>query len=126
MGGHVDAVVLGGAELRSALESGRLKALGMSYAERSESLPDVPTFQEEGYNLSLTVWRGIAGPDGLPEEAKEAWVNAIKEIVDEGSFEETASNLGLDIVPLYGDELEAFIAESAEVMKDSAGDLAAK
>ncbi|WP_447042796.1 tripartite tricarboxylate transporter substrate binding protein [Vreelandella sp. H-I2] len=124
MGGHVDAVVLGGAELRSALESGRLKALGMSYKERSESLPDVPTFQEEGYDLSLTVFRGIAGPDGLPEEAKEAWVNAIKEIVEEGSFEETASNLGLDIVPLYGDELEAFIAESAEVMKESAGDLA--
>ncbi|BBI49085.1 hypothetical protein HORIV_15060 [Vreelandella olivaria] len=122
----MDAVVLGGAELRSALESGRLKALGMSYEERSESLPDVPTFQEEGYDLSLTVWRGIAESAGLPEEAKEKWVNAIKEIVEEGAFEETASNLGLDIVPLYGDELEAFIAESAEVMKESAGDLAAK
>jgi tripartite-type tricarboxylate transporter receptor subunit TctC len=124
MGGHIDAVVLGGAELRSALESGRLKALGMSYSERSESLPDVPTFQEEGYDLSLTVWRGIAGPQGLPEEAIETWVSAIKEIMEEGSFEETAANLGLDIVPLYGDELDEFIAESAKIMRESAGELA--
>ena len=43
-----------------------------------------------------------------------------------GCVKHTASNLGLDIVPLYGDELEAFIAGSAEVMKESAGDLAAK
>ncbi|SDM94604.1 Tripartite-type tricarboxylate transporter, receptor component TctC [Franzmannia pantelleriensis] len=124
MGGHVDAVVLGGAELRSPLQSGRLKALGMSYEERSDSLPDVPTFKEEGYDLSLTVWRGIAGPKGLPDNVKETWVSAIEEIMAEGSFQETADNLGLDIAPLYGDELDEFITTSAQIMREAAGDLA--
>ncbi|KAA0016040.1 tripartite tricarboxylate transporter substrate binding protein [Salinicola corii] len=124
MGGHVDAVVLGGAELRSALQSGRLKALAMSYAERSDSLPDVPTFQEQGYDLTLTVWRGIAAPKGLPADVEKRWVEAIKQIVADGSYEETAKNLGTQVSPLYGDELDAFIDQSADVMREAAGDLA--
>ncbi|MBZ5487331.1 tripartite tricarboxylate transporter substrate binding protein [Halomonas aquamarina] len=124
MGGHVEAVVLGGAELRSALDSGRLNALATTYAERSENLPDVPTFQESGFDLTLTVWRGIVGPKGLPEEVKEAWVAAIQQIVEDGSYEQTANNLGTELAPLYGEELDAFIDESAAVMREAAGDLA--
>lgn len=124
MGDHVDAVVLGGAELRSALQSGRLKALAMSYAERSESLPDVPTFQEQGYDLTLTVWRGIAAPKGLPADVEQKWVDAIKQIVADGSYEKTAQNLGTEVAPLYGDDLDAFIDQSANVMREAAGDLA--
>ncbi|WNL38203.1 tripartite tricarboxylate transporter substrate binding protein [Halomonas sp. PAMB 3264] len=124
MGGHVEAVVLGGAELRSALESGRLNALATTYAERSDNLPDVPTFQESGYDLTLTVWRGIVGPKGLPDEVEEAWVAAIQQIVEDGSYEETANNLGTELAPLYGEELDAFIDESATIMREAAGDLA--
>lgn len=124
MGGHVDAVVLGGAELRSALESGRLEALATTYAERGDSLPDVPTFKESGYDLVLSVWRGIAAPKGLPQEVKDEWVAAVQQIVDDGSYEETASNLGTKLSPLFGDKLEAFIDESAGIMREAAGDLA--
>ncbi|REC96468.1 Bug family tripartite tricarboxylate transporter substrate binding protein [Kushneria indalinina] len=124
MGNHVDAVVLGGSELRSALESGRLTGLAMSYAERSDSLPDVPTFQEAGYDLTLTVWRGIAAPKGIPEEVEQQWVEAIQQIVADGSYEETAANLGTQLSPLYGDELDTFIDNSADVMREAAGDLA--
>ncbi|ALM54015.1 tripartite tricarboxylate transporter substrate binding protein [Halomonas huangheensis] len=124
MGGHADAVVLGGAELRSALESGRLKALAMTYDQRSDSLPDVPTFQESGYDLTLTVWRGIAAPKGLPDEVEQKWVAAIQQVIEDGSYEETATNLGTQLAPLYGDELDAFIDQSAEVMREAAGELA--
>lgn len=123
MGGHVEAVVLGGAELRSAIESGRLNALATTYTERSDSLPDVPTFQESGYDLTLTVWRGIVGPKGMPAEVTDQWVAAIQQIVEDGSYEETANNLGTELAPLYGDELKEFIDESADIMREAAGDL---
>ncbi|WP_052719329.1 tripartite tricarboxylate transporter substrate binding protein [Halomonas sp. HG01] len=124
MGGHVDAVVLGGAELRSALQSDRLEALATTYGERGESLPEVPTFKESGYDLVLSVWRGIAAPKGLPQEVKEEWVAAVQQIVDDGSYEETASNLGTKLSPLFGDDLDAFIDESSVIMREAAGDLA--
>ena len=124
MGGHIEGLVLGGAELRSALQSGRLNALAITYDERSASLPEVPTFQEKGYDLTLTVWRGIAAPKGLPPEVAERWVAALEQIVADGSYEETAANLGTELAPLYGEELAAFIEDSAEVMRDAAGDLA--
>ncbi len=101
-----------------------MNALATTYAERSENLPDVPTFQESGFDLTLTVWRGIVGPKGLPEEVKEAWVAAIQQIVEDGSYEQTANNLGTELAPLYGEELDAFIDESAAVMREAAGDLA--
>lgn len=124
MGGHVDAVVLGGAELRSALESGRLKALAMTYDQRSDSLPDVPTFQESGYDLTLTVWRGIAAPKGISDDVRRKWVEAIQQIIEDGSYADTAANLGTQLAPLYGDELDTFIEQSSEVMTEAAGDLA--
>ncbi|CAM3681541.1 MULTISPECIES: tripartite tricarboxylate transporter substrate binding protein [Halomonas] len=124
MGGHVEAVVLGGAELRSGLEAGRLNALATTYAERSDNLPDVPTFQESGYDLTISVWRGLVGPQGLPDDVKEQWVAAIQQIVEDGSYEETANNLGTELAPLYGDELDVFIDESAAIMLEAAGDLA--
>nr|WP_300307468.1 tripartite tricarboxylate transporter substrate binding protein [Halomonas sp.] len=124
MGGHVDAVVLGGAELRSALESGRLKALAMTYDQRSDSLPDVPTFQESGYDLTLTVWRGIAAPKGISDDVRQKWVEAIQQIIEDGSYADTAANLGTQLAPLYGDELDTFIEQSSEVMAEAAGDLA--
>lgn len=124
MGGHVDAVVLGGAELRSALESGRLKALAMTYDQRSDSLPDVPTFQESGYDLTLTVWRGIAAPKGISDDVRQKWVEAIQQIIEDGSYADTAANLGTQLAPLYGDELDTFIEQSSEVMTEAAGDLA--
>ncbi|GHC32766.1 ABC transporter substrate-binding protein [Kushneria pakistanensis] len=124
MGGHIDAVVLGGSELRSVLQSERLKALAMTYDERSDSLPGVPTFKEEGHDLSLTVWRAIAAPKGLPEDVKQTWVAAIKDILDSGEYDQTAANLGTDVAPLYGEALDEFIENSAVTMNEAAGELA--
>ncbi|WP_165855538.1 Bug family tripartite tricarboxylate transporter substrate binding protein [Marinobacter sp. JSM 1782161] len=116
MGGHVDAVVLNPSEIMSAVESGKLTAIVSTGGERSSAMPEVPTMKELGFDMELNQWRGIAAPKGLDPAIEEQWVTAIKKAVQDPQFRQAAKNGGTDIKPLYGDELDAFIKDNAELM----------
>ncbi|MFQ3788577.1 tripartite tricarboxylate transporter substrate binding protein [Halomonas sp. A29] len=116
MGDHIDAVVLNPSEVISAIDSGRLIAIVTTGDERSGVLEDAPTMLESGYDFSVAQWRGIAAPKGISQEVEDQWVEAVKQAVDNPQFQEAARNMGSDIMPLYGDELDAFVESTAELM----------
>ena len=50
------------------INSGKLRALGISSPTRSATLPDVPTFAEQGLpDFKVFVWWGVIGPAGIPK-----------------------------------------------------------
>lgn len=50
------------------VESGRVKVIGVSSPKRSELLPDVPTFAEQGVpELNIYIWSGLSAPEGTPD-----------------------------------------------------------
>lgn len=52
------------------VRDGRVKALGVTTAQRIASLPDVPTIAEQGFpGFELNEWNGLYAPAGLPEAA---------------------------------------------------------
>lgn len=74
--GPASAAILGGdvQSLFGALpavmplaKAGRLRALAISSAKRSTSLPDVPSVAESGYpGFDVSLWLGIMAPKGTP------------------------------------------------------------
>ena len=50
------------------VRSGRLRALGVTSAARSATLPEVPTISEAGVPFEATGWLGIFAPAGVPRE----------------------------------------------------------
>jgi len=51
------------------IQSGRLKALAVTSAERSPSLPDLPTISESGVpGFDATSWFGLLAPAGTPSD----------------------------------------------------------
>lgn len=65
------------------VETGRIKVLAVTGAERAKPLPDVPTVAEAGFpELEMTTWYGIAVPKGTPRDVVDAlnamFVNAAK------------------------------------------------
>ncbi len=49
-------------------KAGRVRALGVSGAKRSPTLPDVPTIAEAGVpGFEATTWNGIVAPAGVPK-----------------------------------------------------------
>jgi tripartite-type tricarboxylate transporter receptor subunit TctC len=67
VGGHVKLGVLGSTPLIPHYRAGSLRLLAQTTAARSQSLPDVPTFEEAGIKgLVLDQWLGVMVPAGTP------------------------------------------------------------
>jgi tripartite-type tricarboxylate transporter receptor subunit TctC len=63
---HITLASLGSTPLIPHYKAGKLKLLAQSTAQRSPSLPDVPTYQQAGINLQLDQWLGVFVPAGTP------------------------------------------------------------
>ena len=48
-------------------KAGVLKALGVSSEQRYPSIPEVPTFKEQGFDVVTTEWYGLLAPAGTPQ-----------------------------------------------------------
>src|SRR5260221_13146724 len=68
LGGHVDAVVQLPAALSAPVKQGQVRLLATLIPARDPALPDVPTAKEQGIDVSLEAWRGIAAPKGASRQ----------------------------------------------------------
>jgi tripartite-type tricarboxylate transporter receptor subunit TctC len=48
------------------LQGGQVRALGITSSTRSRALPDVPTFKEQGFDMTVIEWYGLLAPAGTP------------------------------------------------------------
>ncbi len=69
VGGHLDMAVSSVPPAVPLVRSGKLRALAVTSAQRSEALPDVPTMAELGFaGYEFNTWVGVAVPKGTPKE----------------------------------------------------------
>lgn len=94
IGGQVDMVYALVPLLKPHVESGSLKAIGLTSKGRLASLPQVGTFVEAGKNFELTSWFALFAPDGTPAPIMHKLSEATKVAVSEPSFVERVSKLG--------------------------------
>jgi tripartite-type tricarboxylate transporter receptor subunit TctC len=66
LAGHITLASLGSTPLIPHYKAGTLKLLAQSTAARSQSIPDVPTYEESGVKLVLDQWLGVFVPAGTP------------------------------------------------------------
>lgn len=111
IGGQVDAVVAGVSETATAVEDDQLRVLAVLDEERAEALPEAPTAEELGYDVSIGGWGAIGAPAGLDEATHETLVDAINTAADSEEFTELISNSGDVPVNVGPDEFESFYNE---------------
>ncbi|MDB5772893.1 MAG: hypothetical protein JWM42_3267 [Burkholderia sp.] len=69
MGGTLDLAVSSVPSAISQIKAGKVRALAVTSAKRSTSLPDVPTVAESGYKgFDVSTWYGIFMPAGAPKD----------------------------------------------------------
>ena len=94
LGGQVDAVVQLPAALASYVKSGQVRLLASLTASRDPAFPNVPTAREQGHDVALEAWRGIAVPKGTPASVIAALERAIRTTVSSRDFIEACERLG--------------------------------
>jgi putative tricarboxylic transport membrane protein len=86
LGGHVD-VGLGGLDLITQVEAGRMRVLALSSPKRlSGRFKNLPTFTEQGYDVVNENWRGIFGPPDMPAGVVQYWRNALTKMVQSAAW----------------------------------------
>ncbi|APX92260.1 C4-dicarboxylate ABC transporter substrate-binding protein [Halomonas sp. 1513] len=109
-GGHVTGVfnyTMLGVQMDDSV-----RVLAVASEERVPALPDVPTFQEEGYDIVGGAYRGVAAPAGTPDEIVETLADAFSEANERITDEQEP--LGFVMEYITGDEIDEVIDMLAE------------
>jgi tripartite-type tricarboxylate transporter receptor subunit TctC len=85
-GGQIQALVA--AEFPPYAASGRIRLLAESGPDKIPGYPDVPTYKELNFPVSVPIFFGIAGPAGMPKEAVMAWDAAGRDLVATPDFKD--------------------------------------
>ncbi len=105
-------------ELLGQIEAGKVKLLATYTEDRLDTFPDVPTAREQGVDLVVDKFRGLAGPKGLPEDVIAAWEKAIPILLDDPEFKAFYQESSLVPAFMPHDEYVEFIQNFAEEQRD--------
>ena len=108
----LDAIVSNPGEIMGLMESGDMKGLAYSGRETPAALGDMPTFGEAGYEVGISMPRGLILPPDVPEAAQQWWIETMKKIVETPEWQEyVESNLLTENIR-YGEEFRTFLANT--------------
>ena len=100
------------------VKSGKLKALAVSWPERLDVLPDVPTYAELGYKqANEPSWFGLVAPAGTPPAAAERIQQAVAQALKEPAVRERLAGQGLYPSGTTPKEFTPQIASEIDKMK---------
>src|SRR5712664_745041 len=110
LGAQVDAVVQLPAALSGYVKTGQVRLLAALTSARDPALSDVPTAREQGFDVSLEAWRGIAVPKGTPKPAIAALQGAIRKTAESPDFAQASERLGVRPAFMPAEEFGSLIA----------------
>ncbi|KQS66785.1 tripartite tricarboxylate transporter substrate binding protein [Modestobacter sp. Leaf380] len=111
LGNQVAAGISGTADYGPQVQSGDLRGIAVSTAERSNQVPDVPTILESGYDVEVTNWRGLMARPGMSDSAREDLIALVTEAHDTDEWAEALDTNGWLDTFMTGDEYGDFLAE---------------
>jgi tripartite-type tricarboxylate transporter receptor subunit TctC len=116
MGGHVHMTFAPVAAAVPPVESGKLRALGISSLKRSKALPDVPTINEAGVaGYEAGGWNAMLAPAGTPRDIVMKINQAIHAALDSPRTQDLLVRSGTEPAAGTPEEFARFL--KAEVAK---------
>ena len=110
LAGRIEATVQFPAAFIGQVKSGDLRVLAALGSRRDPVFPDVPTAREQGYDVALDMWRGIAVPKGTPAPVVATLEAAIEKTVTGADFVAAGKKIGFQAAFLPHDQFQALIA----------------
>jgi tripartite-type tricarboxylate transporter receptor subunit TctC len=96
------------------IHSGRLRALGVTAAKRSNALPEVPTIGETVPGYEVAVWNGICVPKGTPPEIIGTLNRAVNAVLADPRLQARFAELGGAPMPMTPAEFGKLVSDETE------------
>lgn len=106
------------------IRAGRLRAIAMMTAQRSPSLPDLPTVQDAGIaNYDVGSWYGLSAPAGTSREVITRLHDATVKLMALPDTKERLANSGFEVITstpeVYGEFVRTEVSRWAKVVQAS-------
>ena len=108
LGGHVDALATGPGTVIQHIKAGKLRALAGWGDKRIDSLPDLPTLKELGYDAEFFIWSGLFAPAATPQPVLASLRQAAQEAVKDPQFKTAMAAIETPIHYLDAPEFQKF------------------
>lgn len=106
-------------ELQGQLEAGKIRLLATLSDARLAGLPQLPTAKEQGLNVVVRKFRGIAGPKGIPDSVAKLWEDALRKTLANPAYRAEYTKDSLTPVMLGREAARKFTTEFvAETIED--------
>ena len=99
LGGQVQMYVVDLGSGINMIRSGKVRTLGITTAESSPLLPQVPPIAQAVNGFDLTSWNGIFGPAGLPPAVVQKLNADINAVLAEPDLQEKLAVIGFQVWP---------------------------
>ena len=124
LGGQLDLMFASVSSSIPLIKAGRLRAFAVTGAQRSPSLPDMPTMAEAALpGYAAAAWYGIVGPAGLPPNIVNTLQNTALAVLGMNDVKARLFASGVEVRSGTADEftrlIDAEIVKWAKVVKDS-------
>jgi tripartite-type tricarboxylate transporter receptor subunit TctC len=124
LGGQLDLMFASLSSSISLIKAGRLKAFAVTGAQRSPSIPELPTMAEAALpGYAAAAWFGIVGPAGIPQPIVTVLNNTALAALNTQEVKDRLFASGVEVRTSTADEfarlIESEMRKWAKVVKDS-------
>ena len=123
LGGRIDLMFAPGPVVQQFVQSGKLKALGVTDTQRSRFYPDIPPVSEAVPGYESVGWFGLLAPPHTPPEIVKQLNEVIVAAMQTQEFRDHLATLGAEPKPQtpeeFGRYINADVAKWSKLVKDN-------
>lgn len=124
LGGTIPLVYTAVAGAYGHVQSGKLRAIAVSSAQRATALPDVPTFIESGVpDFVVNSWVGILAPAKTPAAIVTRLNTELNAVLNDATVREKLRLMGIEATPgsaeQFNNEIKLDLARYGQVVKSA-------
>ncbi|WP_343504206.1 Bug family tripartite tricarboxylate transporter substrate binding protein [Alloyangia pacifica] len=121
---QIDFAITNPGPVSDYLSSDKFKALAISTEERVDSLPDVPTFVEQGADIKISLFRGLTAAPGISDEERDELIAMVTKLFETEAWQKEYIEPNA-VVPLVvtGQDFADYLGETEAVYRETLGEL---
>jgi tripartite-type tricarboxylate transporter receptor subunit TctC len=94
LGGRVDVALQWPSQFTAMAD--KIHIVAVTSHTRVPLVPNVPTAKEQGFDVNVVMWRGIAVPAGTPKDVVARLQGAVQAVVTSAEFKSQSAKLGFE------------------------------